>query len=364
MKRLTPVWAAALAIILSAHALALDNSARLRTSKAQEIERAVSAEMAKSGIPGLSVAIGQDLRVTWAQGFGHADVENRVAAAPDTVFRIASISKPITAIAVMQLVEKGKLDLDAPIQRYVPSFPEKEWPLTARELLSHMGGIRHYNSIAEVNSTRHYTDVIEPLKIFATEPLQFEPGTRYLYSTYGFNLLGAAVEGASSMPYLGYVREHIFAPARMEHTGADDALAVVPNRAHGYRHNATGAIENCALADTSNKIPGGGFVSTAEDLVRFAVAVERGELVTAKTRERMFTAARLTDGKAVPYGLGWAVLERGGKKWVGHGGAQPGFSTYLLSDATGSIIVAVLANVEGANIEAVAARIAEITLEN
>ncbi|MGE5644693.1 MAG: serine hydrolase domain-containing protein [Acidobacteriota bacterium] len=357
------LFAAALAVF-TAHALAVDNPARLRASKIQEIEHVVSAVMAKSGIPGLSVAIGQDLRVTWTQGFGRADVENRVPVEPETVFRIASISKSITAVAVMQLVEKGKLSLEAPIQKYVPSFPEKEWPVTARALLSHMSGIRHYNSIAEVNSTRHYTDVIEPLRIFAGEPLEFEPGTRYLYTTYGFNLLGAAVEGASGEPYLNYVREHIFAPAHMERTGPDDAVALIANRARGYRHNSAGAIENCALVDTSNKIPGGGYVSTAEDLVRFAIAVLRGDLVSAKTRERMFTAARLADGKAVPYGLGWAVVERGGKKWVGHGGAQPGASTYLLTDPSGSVTVAVLANVEGANAEAIAARIAEIALEN
>jgi CubicO group peptidase (beta-lactamase class C family) len=361
--RLIVVLAWVAALILCPAALAADNSARLRGTKLQAIERAVSAEMARADIPGLSVAIGQDLRLAWSQAFGRADIENRVPAAPQTIYRIGSISKSITAVAAMQLAEKGRLDLDAPIQKYVPSFPTKEWTITARELLGHLSGIRHYRSLAEVNSTRHYTDLLEPLKLFDGEPLLFEPGTRFLYSTYGYSLVGAAVEAASGMRFADYVLENILTPAHMDHTRIDDIYAVIPNRARGYRHTASGGIENCALADTSNKIPGGGFISTAEDLVRFAIAVERGQLVSGTTRARMFTPARLRDGRLAPYGLGWAIVRRGGRNWVGHSGAQPGVSTYLLAAPSDGFSVAVLANMEGVDLESISARIAEIALE-
>ena len=167
-----------------------------------------------------------------------ADVENFVPMTPMTTIRLGSISKPITAIAVMQLVEQGKMDLDGEIQRYVPSFPKKQWPVTIRELLGHLGAVRHYQGDDEEGSTRHYTDRTEPLKIFAGDPLLFEPGTRFSYTTYGFNLLGAAVENASGEKFLDYLQAHIFQPAGMDHIRDDNVYAIIPHRARGYRLKA------------------------------------------------------------------------------------------------------------------------------
>jgi serine beta-lactamase-like protein LACTB, mitochondrial len=356
-------WAWIAALLLCPAAPAADKYSGLDPAKIQAIERVVSAEMSRYKVPGMTVAIGEDLRLAWSKGFGLADVENAVPATPATEYRIGSISKPITAVAVMQLVESGKLDLDAPIQKYVPAFPQKPWPVTARELLAHLSGIRHYASLDEVNSTRHYRDLIEPLKIFASEPLLFEPGTRFSYTTYGYSLLGAAVEAASGMRFFDYLSGRVFAPARMERTRLDDVFVVIPNRAHGYRRRPDGTIENCAIVDTSNKIPGGGLVSTAGDLVRFASALDRGQLVAASTRTRMFTPAKTRDGRAVPYGFGWYILERDGSRWVGHSGAQPGASTYLLSSPARGLSVAVLANLEGLNLEPLSVRIADIVLQ-
>jgi CubicO group peptidase (beta-lactamase class C family) len=355
------VWIAALAACPAV--FDADTYSGLGPAKAREIRRAVISEMSRLKIPGLTVAIGEDLRLAWVEGFGSADLESGVSATPATVYRIASISKPITAVAAMQLAEKGKLDLDAPIQRYVPTFPQKPWPVTARELLSHLSGIRHYNSLREVDSTRHYTDLLAPLKVFAGEPLVFEPGTHFLYSTYGYSLLGAAVEAASGMRFGDCLRENIFTPAHMDHTCIDDVYSVIAHRARGYRRTLDGGIENCALADDSNKVPGGGFVSTAGDLVRFAAALERGQLASKQTLALMFTPARTTGGRTVPYGLGWMILDRAGRRWVGHSGAQPGVSAYLLASPSDGFSVAVLANLEGVDLLALSARIADITLQ-
>jgi CubicO group peptidase (beta-lactamase class C family) len=166
------------------------------------------------------------------------------------------------------------------------------------------------------------------------------------------------------MRFADYVRQNVLAPAHMGHTRVDDLSAVIPNRARGYRLAIDGNIESCALADSSNKIPGGGFISTAEDLVRFATAVERGRLVGDATRARMFTPAHTRDGRSVPYGLGWVILERGGTRWVGHSGAQPGISTYLLASPSDGLAVAVLANLEGLNLEPLSVSIAEILLRS
>jgi serine beta-lactamase-like protein LACTB, mitochondrial len=348
--------------LTAAAALAATTPAGPRPEAIREIESLVAARMLRSRIPGVTVAVAVGTRLAWTRGFGTADIENPVAAGPDTVYRIGSISKPITAVAAMQLAERGALDLDAPIQRYVPSFPVKPWPVTARQLLAHLSGIRHYRTEAEVNGTRHYANLLDPLDAIAQEPLLFEPGTSFSYSTYGYNLLGAAVEAASGARFLDALRSNIFVPAGMDHTGADDVFALVPHRARGYRIAIGGRIENCSLADTSNKIPGGGLVSTAGDLVRFAGALERGELVKPQTRDLMFTPQRTRDGGTVPYGLGWAFFEQDGKRWMGHPGLVQGVSACLLVEPADGISVAVLANLEGLDMEPLAARIAEILM--
>ncbi|HEX9129737.1 MAG TPA: serine hydrolase domain-containing protein, partial [Gemmatimonadaceae bacterium] len=150
-------------------------------------------------LPGLQIAVAVNGRVIWSAGFGYADRELRKAVARTTMFQIGSISKTLTGDAVALLVEEHKLDLDAPIQRYVPSFPEKRWPITARELAGHQSGIRHYrrDGHAENYTTTHYPTVLSSLVMFAGDSLEFEPGTRFGYSTYGYTLLSAAIESAS-----------------------------------------------------------------------------------------------------------------------------------------------------------------------
>ncbi|HWR50262.1 MAG TPA: serine hydrolase domain-containing protein [Bryobacteraceae bacterium] len=338
-------------------------AAGLRPETAEAIRGAVKEQMAALGIPGLSVAVADDFSLVFSEGFGMADLEHSVPATRDTVYRLASISKPITAVAALQLVERGRLDLDAPVRTYVPGFPEKKWPVTVRHLLTHTAGIRHYGSPEEVGSTRHYSDILEPLKIFESDPLLFEPGTKFSYTTYGYNLLGAAVEKAAGMPFMEYLKENVFGPAKMETARQDDAWEVVPHRARGYRMAAERRIMNCALADTSNKIPGGGMLATAEDLVRFAIAVERAALLKPETVKVMFTPYELAGGRKSAYALGWTVQERAGRTWVSHGGGQQGTATLLLTMPERGIAIAVTANLEGADVTKITDAITNILLQ-
>ncbi len=328
-----------------------------------EIEKAVTSHMSRYNIPGLSVAVGTGNQLRWSNGFGMADLENFVPAKASTVYRLGSISKPITAVAVMQLAERGKLDLDATVQKYVPSFPQKQWPITVRQVLAHMSGIRHYKDDAEVGSTRHYTDMLEPLKIFQDDPLLFEPGARYSYTTYGFNLLGAVVEGVADKKFVDYIRENIFQPAGMDTIGQDHHYRIIPNRARGYRKGPGGEIQNCDLADTSNKIPGGGMSSTAADLAKLAIAVNTGVLLKKETVEQMWTRQKTRSGQMVDYGLGWGVLEGGGRKTVGHGGSQQGVNTFMLLSPAEGVVAAVMCNLEGARPNLLAEEILKILLK-
>ncbi|MEX2263934.1 MAG: serine hydrolase domain-containing protein [Bryobacteraceae bacterium] len=328
------------------------------------VETVVTSEMSRLNIPGLSVAIVTGGELRWANGYGLADLENSVPAKAATVYRLASISKPITAVAAMQLVERGKLDLDAPVRKYLPSFPEKEWPITARQLLGHLGGVRHYRSGEEVNSTRHYESVCEALDIFQNDALMHQPGTKYAYTTYGYNLLGCVVELASATRFADYIRKNIFLPAGMETIRPDNVFDIVPNRAQGYRRTSGGELRNSNLADTSNKIPGGGLCSTVVDLARFAIAMQSDVLLKKETRERMFTRQKLADGTETAYGLGWSVAEHDGRRVVSHGGAQQRVSTILYTAPDLGFAAALMCNMEGANLGRAAREMARIFLES
>ncbi len=192
----------------------------LSAAKTAAIEAVIGETMRAHGIPGLTVAVRRG-EVLWTRRFGEADVENHVPANPETVYRLASLSKPITAVAAMQLVEAGWLDLDADVRRYVPGFPRKPWPITSRQLLSHLAGIRHYRG-DEWSSVKRYVSVLEGLDLFKDDPLVHEPGTRYLYSTYGYSLLGAVVEAAAARPFVEQLQGAVFNPAGMTAARDDD----------------------------------------------------------------------------------------------------------------------------------------------
>src|SRR5271155_387158 len=261
----------------------------LSKEKQSQISQSVSDFMSATSVPGLSVAVVLNGQPAWSAGFGMADLENFVPATSATLFRLASVSKPITATAILQLSERGKLDLDAPVQKYCPAFPQKEWPITTRELLGHLGGIRHYNpdgkgDIPE-DSARHFASMEESLQVFANDPLVARPGTKFQYSTYGYPLLGCVLEGPSSQKYLDFVKESVFDPAGMEETQADNFFSVIPHRTRWYHKDKAGVVQNAGVLDSSYKIPGGGLISSADDMARFAIALLSSKLVKPATRD-------------------------------------------------------------------------------
>ena len=313
------------------------------------VHRAVTRTMAKQKIPGLSVAVVTNGSLRWSAGYGLADVENQVPARPETIYRWASISKPVTAVAVVQLVEQGKIDLDAPIQTYVPTFPTKAWPVTVRQLLGHLGGIRHYEG-TERENTRHYSHFRQAFAVFQNDPLVCEPGTKHIYSTFGYNLLGAAIEGASGQSYLGYVEENIFLAAGMKTARKADIAAIVPGRARGYVKTLEGRWLNSRPVDQSDKTPGGGLCGSAEDAARFAIAVQSGKLIRRATLAEMSTRQKTRDGRSVDYGLGWSLSRNKGREEVWHAGHQQEVSTLLYMLPDRRFAVALMANLEDAQL--------------
>lgn len=332
----------------------------------QALDAAITTEQARLKAPAVSVAVMEKGKIVYARTFGSADVENGVAATPDTRFRTASVAKTMTATAVLQLHERGVLDLDAPIQTYCPAFPQKPWPVTARQLLGHLAGVRHYTKPGESSGTQHFFTVAESLKLFANDPLLFEPGTKYSYSTYGFSVLGCAIEGASKMSYGDYMRTRVFEPAGMLHTSLDDVYLVIPHRARGYflldqasfdqlpaagkAIASVGNVYNAPLHDTSMKMPGGGLLSTPTDLMMFANALFDGTLLKPETLTLMWTSQKTADGKPTEYGYGWGIGSNPGRQIVSHSGNQAGASSLFIVDVTNRLALAVMTNLEDADL--------------
>jgi serine beta-lactamase-like protein LACTB len=370
--------------------LAKDLSAQQR----EQISQAVGTWQNEHNVPGISVAVAVEDGSLWSAAFGKADLEQDVPVTPHSLFRTASIAKWLTATAAMRLVEKGQLDLDAPIQKYCPEFPLKQWPITSRQLLTQTSGIRHnYGDNGEKRDTpaqrvalevlidrekatqyTRYTDVIKPLDTFKNDPLLFQPGTAVHYSSLGYRVLGCVLQGAARTPYRELMVREVFKPAGMMSIVEDDALAIIPRRVQGYSPQPKGATLRAAFRDVSENLPAGGYLSTAEDLVRFGLAFRSSNLVSPATRDLMVTHPTLVDGRPAPnpfgspgfyYGMGVMVDPGSNQPAWFHTGGQSGASALLFVFPKTGTVVAVLANMDGGAVrESLARKIAEIADTN
>src|ERR1700676_1233394 len=270
--------------------------------------------------PGMSIAVTVNGKMVWAEGFGLADLEQCVPVTPKTKFRIGSTSKPLTSAGVMLLYDQKRLDLDAPIQRYVPAFPPKGQVITTRELLGHLAGIRDYNAEEGGKLDRDvYHSVSESLKRFKDDPLAAPPDTKWIYSTYGYVLASAAIEVASGQDFLSFMHDKVFSPLGMQDTLADESDKIIPNRARWYTIMGDGTYRNTRFEDLSYKWAGGGFLSTAEDLARFGSALLKPGFLKQDTLAMIFSRQETNAGEKTKYGLGWFIHD------TGDGGAEQQF---------------------------------------
>jgi serine beta-lactamase-like protein LACTB, mitochondrial len=310
----------------------------------KQIDDIVEKARTAQKLPAVSVAVEVGGHVVFKKAYGFADLENDLRATPETLIRTGSIAKPMTAVGALKLYEEGKLDLDAPIQKYCPAFPQKKWTITTRQLLGHISGIRAYEGKEEA-STAHYNSTADGMIFFKNDPLLFKPGDKYAYTTFGYTVVGCVMEGASGQKYEDFMATHVFAPAGMTHTQVDD-FRIVPHRARGYEKDEEGDVRNAGLMDSSYKVAGGGYVSTAEDLVKFAAAISEHKLLKPATTNMMWTSLKTSDGKPTNYGLGWGLAELDGIRIYAHTGGQQGTSTSLLVMPSRDLASAVMVNMQ------------------
>jgi serine beta-lactamase-like protein LACTB len=336
---------------------------------AQAARERVRAGISSQNAPGLSVAVAMNEELVWAEGFGWANVESRTPVTPDTRFRIGHTSKALTAAAVGLLLERRRLRLEDEIQVSVPAFPRKQWPITLRQLMGHLAGVRHYLGEEADVPSGHCDRASDALATFANDPLLFEPQTEARYSTYGWILVSAAVEAAANQPFFAFMRTQVFAPLGMNDTMPDSGPVSVeiPNLARFYfprfsGDNEFGQVVARAI-DYSCFTGAGAFLSTPSDLVRFGIAMGGGTLLQPDTVRLLQTTQQLASGQDTEYGLGWTVesfpLAGQPTQLVSHASRSlVGGSTSFLIFPERGIVVAVTSNTSYANLRAIALDVA------
>lgn len=336
-----------------------------KTDLASEAGALLEEAVKEKAFAGISAGIYKDNAIVWEDGRGYLDIEKKEKADGAMLHRIASISKPMTAVAIMQLVEKGRIDLDAPIQQYVPEFPQKKkGEVTVRGLLNHTSGIPTYRNAKENFPTIHYANLTEAVTIFKDRPLGYVPGTDYVYSTYAYTLAGLVIERVTGMEYADYMRKNIWGKAGMTHTDIEEFGKKYPNKASLYKKEANGAFSSDIPSDLSVKYPGGGLHATAGDLLRFGEAILENTLITPSSLETMMQDPGVKKG--TPYGLGWDMVndpEYG--RIIKHVGGQSGTSTLLVIYLDKKMVISALSNASrtGNEVQALVKKLAALATE-
>ena len=319
----------------------------------KESRRLAHALLLEDNLPGLSVAVARHDEIVWTEGFGWADLEERTPVTPGTQFRLGSVSKTLTAAAVALLYERGRIDLDAPVQTYVPAYPRKPWTMTTRQLMGDVAGVHRIRGDNNDNTpSGRCASLDEALATFADEPLLFEPGTRYRFATNGWILVSAVGEAAAGEPLHQFITREILEPLGMDNTVVEDGAAV-PAITSFYIPRAnmrtTLGVRKGGRQDTSCLAGAGAFFSTASDLARFGSAMLKPGLLKADSIALLQTPLRLQSGAATDFALGWKVehVPLGGRpaRMVAHRATPNGSTVALLTFPDHGVVVAIAANI-------------------
>jgi CubicO group peptidase (beta-lactamase class C family) len=317
--------------------------------RADEVDGYIRAQMEEQHIPGLSMAVLRQGKAVKSQGYGYADLDQKIKVTRDTVFQLQSITKSFTATAIMMLAEDNKISPEDKISKYLDALPASWQGITISHLLTHTSGIKDFINEPTVDLAKDLEpqDVILSLEKL---PLNFEPGERYAYSNTGYHLLGMIIERITDDTWQNFLRAKIFKPLKMKSTDVNGATCELANRALGYTWRSNRFERGAYIAPTILGYAGGGILSTVVDLAKWDRALLADDLISRSTLEQMWTPARLRNGSKTQYGLGWGVDDYLGVPTVGHGGAHmTGFKTYFTRFLKQQLTVIVLCNSRQAN---------------
>lgn len=299
---------------------------------------------------GASIAVGKGGEVVWSEAFGWADLSHQQRATPETLYPVGSISKAMTAAAAGVLWEQGRLDLEAPIQSYLPDFPEKRWEFNLRQLMSHTAGVRRSYGFGRILRQGECADAVSATPAVAEDTLLYEPGTDFTYSNFGYRLVGAAVESAAGEPFLQFIDREVFDRVGMVST-VPDLGDEGEDESTKYDRAAFRSLRRTHGIDMSCSMAPGGFLSTPEELVRFGYAMRNHEVLDSATVDMFWTPQRLNSGESTGYGFGWyrenirvGNDERATTPSIQHGGSVVGGRAILLILPEHDIVVAAMTN--------------------
>jgi CubicO group peptidase (beta-lactamase class C family) len=318
---------------------------------AEKIDAAVDAQRQAQKIPGVSLAVCRNGKVVKVTGYGLGNVEWNGKVTPETIFQTGSVGKQFTSMAVMMLVEEGKIALDEKLSKYIPESPEIWRDVTIRNLLSHTSGIADYagdngplgNAVVDIR--RDYTEQ-ELIAAFAKMKMDFQPGEKWNYSNTGYVLLGIVIRRVTARFYGDVLQERIFKPLEMNSTQIISEADIVPQRAAGYRL-VQGALKNQEwVAPTLNTTADGALYTNVLDLAKWDAALREKRFLKASSYELMWSPVKLNDGKTYPYGFGWFLEDRGGFKAVSHTGSWQGFTMAINRYEKDGLTVIVMTNLD------------------
>ncbi len=338
-----PLGVAALALTCAANAK--DPPKALTSATVAQLDHIVEQALAAGGTPGASVAIERRGEVIYQKGFGHADLENDVPVTPDTVFPIGSITKSMTALAIHQLIAASKVELDAPVGRYLPDLPAADRDIKIRYLLDHTSGIASYTeALGFPHESQGPMSRKDILGWFVSRPLLFVPGSRWSYTNSGFYLLGLVIEAVSGTTYADYLQRHVFEPFGMTSSSLISWQPLLNHRAHGYRRGREG-LENAPRYDPLLPFAAGAVLSTSGDLLRYHRGVFNGTGTPAALRNALLVRDSLPDGFVLPYSLGALVFtDVGGHRRIGHPGDIYGFEAQYSYYPDDDLAIVILTN--------------------
>lgn len=317
----------------------------------------------KSTEPGCEVLVAKGGQIIYKKAFGSADLELNVPVSANMVFNLASITKQFTAVAILQLVEQGKIGIQDSLQKFIPDFPSKKQTITIEALLTHTSGIPDYMQIGYTNLYMERWDFTPKQLIdsFKKYPLEFEPGTKYSYSNSGYFLLGYIIEKVSQKTYQSYVQDNILKPLALNQTYFDSAGIIIPNRVKGYWKTNTG-FKNADFWSPTIAYSAGGLLSNTEDLFKWFKGLLAYKLIKKETLERAFTPFKLKNGSQINYGYGWYIENSSNVRSIEHGGKMSGFTSNEIYYPQQDVFIAALFNCENAPKDEISKSISEIVL--
>ena len=304
----------------------------------------MAASHFKPNEPGASIIVMRDGEPLLRAGFGLANIELGVSIQPDMVFRLGSITKQFTAVAILMLEERGQLSLQDPIERFIPDYPTHGHKITVEHLLTHTSGIKSYTSMPDFwADQKEDKAVLDHINVFRDQPMAFAPGERWDYNNSGYFLLGAIIENVSGRSYEDFLKQNIFDRLGMTHTYFDLPMKIIPGRVAGYGKGVNG-LENAAYISMTRPYAAGSLASTVDDLAKWDAALYTNDLIDQTTLKRAWTPFILNSGADNQYGYGWSICAYQGHTCIEHGGGIHGFNTFAIRIPERRVYVAALMN--------------------